>query len=99
MAGHWFAIGSLSCRCSVCGCKSGEQLEICPNCKSKMVIKSGKGMKRIDKLKKANIHEVAKEFCDEILKVVEYCESCPFYGRCEQGHNGVFDFLDEEVKE
>lgn len=34
--GHWIDKGSLSCRCSVCGCKSGKETRFCPYCGAKM---------------------------------------------------------------
>ena len=34
--GHWFDRGSLSCRCSHCGCKSPRETTFCPNCGAKM---------------------------------------------------------------
>jgi Lar family restriction alleviation protein len=34
--GEWFDRGSLSCRCSECGCKSNKEYTYCPNCGAKM---------------------------------------------------------------
>ena len=34
--GHWIDVGSLSCRCDQCGCKSNKETRFCPNCGSKM---------------------------------------------------------------
>lgn len=34
--GKWFDVGSLSCRCSECGCKSPKEFRYCPNCGAKM---------------------------------------------------------------
>lgn len=34
--GKWFDVGSLSCRCSVCGCKHIKESNFCPNCGAKM---------------------------------------------------------------
>ena len=34
--GYWYDKGSLSCRCSNCGCKSPEEFNFCPNCGAKM---------------------------------------------------------------
>lgn len=34
--GHWCDKGSLSCRCSECGCKSNRENNYCPNCGCKM---------------------------------------------------------------
>ena len=36
--GTWFDRGSLSCRCSACGCKNDKEESICPNCKTEMEI-------------------------------------------------------------
>ena len=30
--GHWIDVGSLSCRCDQCGCKSNKETRFCPNC-------------------------------------------------------------------
>lgn len=34
--GHWTDRGSLSCRCSECGCKSPREFRFCPNCGARM---------------------------------------------------------------
>lgn len=34
--GRWCDVGSLSCRCSECGCKSQKEFMFCPNCGAKM---------------------------------------------------------------
>lgn len=34
--GHWYDKGSLSCRCSECGCKSNRENNYCPHCGAKM---------------------------------------------------------------
>lgn len=34
--GEWFDRGSLSCRCSNCGCKSPKEYSFCPNCGADM---------------------------------------------------------------
>ena len=34
--GEWYDRGSLSCRCSNCGCKSPEEFSFCPNCGADM---------------------------------------------------------------
>ena len=36
--GKWFDKGSLSCRCSECGCKSPKEYNYCPNCGAKMEV-------------------------------------------------------------
>ena len=33
---HWYDVGSLSCRCSECGCKANREYKCCPNCGAKM---------------------------------------------------------------
>ena len=30
--GYWYDCGSLSCRCSKCGCKNNRETAHCPNC-------------------------------------------------------------------
>lgn len=37
--GRWIDKGSLSCRCSECGCKNGKETPYCPNCGAKMDLK------------------------------------------------------------
>ena len=39
--GHWYDKGSLSCRCSNCGCKSRTEYSFCPNCGADMREKDG----------------------------------------------------------
>lgn len=34
--GEWFDRGSLSCRCSNCGCKSTKEFNFCPHCGADM---------------------------------------------------------------
>ena len=34
--GQWYDVGSLSCRCSECGCKSPKEYSYCPNCGADM---------------------------------------------------------------
>lgn len=34
--GEWFDVGSLSCRCSNCGCKSTKEFNFCPHCGADM---------------------------------------------------------------
>lgn len=34
--GNWIDIGSLSCRCSNCGCKNIRETDYCPNCGADM---------------------------------------------------------------
>lgn len=34
--GKWYDVGSLSCRCSECGCKSPKEYLFCPNCGAEM---------------------------------------------------------------
>ena len=39
--GYWYDKGSLSCRCSNCGCKSPKEYSFCPNCGAEMREKDG----------------------------------------------------------
>lgn len=34
--GEWVDVGSLSCRCSECGCKNNRETPFCPNCGAQM---------------------------------------------------------------
>lgn len=34
--GRWYDVGSLSCRCSECGCKAPKEYSFCPNCGAEM---------------------------------------------------------------
>lgn len=34
--GYWYDKGSMSCRCSNCGCKSTKEYSFCPNCGADM---------------------------------------------------------------
>ena len=34
--GEWYDRGSLSCRCSNCGCKANKEYSFCPNCGADM---------------------------------------------------------------
>ena len=34
--GHWTDVGSLSCRCSECGCKNSRETAYCPICGARM---------------------------------------------------------------
>lgn len=34
--GEWYDKGSLSCRCSNCGCKNAKETSFCPNCGADM---------------------------------------------------------------
>ena len=36
--GYWYDKGSLSCRCSECGCKSPQEFKYCPNCGARMEV-------------------------------------------------------------
>ena len=40
--GYWFDVGSLSCRCSACGCKNNKETRYCPTCGSKMDAERGR---------------------------------------------------------
>ena len=41
--GRWTDKGSLSCRCSRCGCKSNNEYKYCPHCGTKMDGGNGDG--------------------------------------------------------
>lgn len=43
--------------------------------------------------------KLARDICDAISEKIECCERCPFSDRCRQGHNGILDYLMEEVEE
>lgn len=34
--GEWYDRGSMSCRCSNCGCKANKEYSFCPNCGADM---------------------------------------------------------------
>ena len=34
--GYWYDCGSLSCRCSKCGCKNNRETAYCPSCGARM---------------------------------------------------------------
>lgn len=40
--GRWYDKGSLSCRCSECGCKNNKETTYCPNCGAKMYMEVDK---------------------------------------------------------
>lgn len=48
--GHWEDRGSLSCRCSECGCKSTVEYKYCPNCLAKMKV-------QLDRLEEIGLKE------------------------------------------
>lgn len=35
---YWYDVGSLSCRCSKCGCKNNRESKFCPNCGAEMEV-------------------------------------------------------------
>ena len=41
--------------------------------------------------------EVVRQICDEICDALNGCKGCPFEDRCSRGHNGLMDYLKEEV--
>ena len=56
-------------------------------------------MKRYELLsEKERVFDLSIEICNKISEKIE-CENCPFTERCKRGHNGVFDYLMEEVSE
>lgn len=55
-------------------------------------------MTRFEKLIDMDVEDVATVLCDVILDKAN-CDDCPFTDRCRFGHNGVLDWLNEEVKE
>lgn len=42
MKGMWMDKGSLSCRCSECGCKNNKETAFCPNCGAQMKVQMEK---------------------------------------------------------
>lgn len=56
-------------------------------------------MTRFDEFNEHGAQYMATEFCVEISDHIEDCEQCPFTNRCGRGHNGVLDYLTEEVEE
>ena len=56
-------------------------------------------MKRFEKMKNGKeLLEVVSGICDLLNEKVD-CENCPFEDRCYMGHNGIEDYLMEEVEE
>ena len=60
--GHWLDKGSLSCRCSECGCKSNKESAYCPHCGAKM--ETDDWFRRGEK-----IHEAGSE--EELIKALK----------------------------
>ena len=56
-------------------------------------------MTRFDELKEHGAQYMATEFFTYISDHIEDCEQCPATDRCGRGHNGVLDYLMEEVEE
>ena len=55
-------------------------------------------MTRIELLQdEKKAQEIARHICDTISDKVD-CNDCPFTDRCYSGHNGVLDYLTEEVQ-
>lgn len=55
-------------------------------------------MTRFEKLIDMDVDDVATVLCEAISDKVN-CDDCPFTDRCSFGHNGVLDWLTEEVEE
>ena len=52
---------------------------------------------RFELLTEMSIVDAAMTICTYISDKIEDCDYCPFTNRCRQGHNGVLDYLKEEV--
>ena len=56
-------------------------------------------MKRYELLReKDKVFYLSIKLCEKIAEKID-CKDCPFTDRCSRGHNGVMDFLNEEVSE
>ena len=54
-------------------------------------------MTRFERFIDMDVEDVATVLCDDISDKVN-CNDCPFTDRCRFGHNGVLDYLMEEVE-
>ena len=63
---HWYDVGSLSCRCSGCGCKSTRETVYCPNCNAKM------DEKELSPKKPRNVNS------DDIQKLIDMEEAAEY---------------------
>lgn len=68
--GHWYDKGSLSCRCSECGCKSNRENNYCPHCGAKMDLE-GQEMTNADMIRSMSNEELAEVFCN-----ADWCNAC-----------------------
>lgn len=69
---HWFDVGSLSCRCSGCGCKSERETAYCPNCGAKMQQTHADAIKNARvQSNKEETHMYTKKF-SSILDVISH---------------------------
>ena len=51
---------------------------------------------KFEKWKQTDVKEVAQEICMVISDRVD-CEFCPAFNRCDHDHNGILDYLTEEI--
>ena len=68
---HWFDVGSLSCRCSGCGCKSERETAYCPNCGAKMQPVGNPDMLNTPQTHEEEKHMYIKKF-SSILDVISH---------------------------
>ena len=55
-------------------------------------------MTRFERLIDMDVEDVAALLCDAISDKVD-CENCPATDKCRRGHNGMLDWLNEEVQD
>lgn len=68
---HWFDVGSLSCRCSGCGCKNDRETAYCPNCGAKMQHIGNPDTLNTPQTHKEETHMYTKKF-SSILDVIAH---------------------------